>query len=358
MGMTKGSGKKWIKISVMLFLILLVAGGAYGGYLYNKTSHMMDDSHEEAGRNDGHSAMRDEAVDPVTDNVSILFLGVDTGETRAFEEESRTDAILLATFNKDQGSVKLLSIPRDTYAYIPEVDYHTKINHAHYHGGPRAAMESVESYLNVPIDYYVRLNFDAFVDVVDSLDGITYNVPFEMNEMDSADKKDAIQLKPGYQTLNGEEALALVRTRKYDNDLERGARQQEVIVTIADKATSASSLFKLNELIDAVGTNIRTNLSFNQMKSFFSYGLNQDFDIEKINLDGDGGYMDDGLWYFHADATSLANVQRELRTHLDLPAYTSEDSYEEDSSELNNVNGSNDSLLIENSRMQEDILYH
>src|SRR5699024_12665813 len=94
----------------------------------------------------------------------------------------------------------------------------------------------------------------------------------------------------GYQKLSGEEALAIVRTRKYDSDVERGKRQQEVIKSLANQVTSASSLFKLSELIDAVGSNMNTNLSFNEMKSFFAYGLDKDFDIEKVNLEGDGGY--------------------------------------------------------------------
>lgn len=346
MSATKGSKKKWIWISVSVILILLLAGVGYGAYLYHKTASMVDESHE-TSRDEEQSALRDETVDPVTDNVSVLFLGVDTGEERGDEENSRTDAILLATFNKDEGTVKLLSIPRDTYTYIPEVGYSTKINHAHSYGGPRATMETVENYLHIPIDYYVRLNFEAFIDIVDALNGISYNVPFEIVEMDSKDKKDAIHLSPGYQTLNGEEALALVRTRKYDSDVERGKRQQEVIRTIAKKLTSASTVFKLNELIDAVGPNMRTDLSFNQMKSFFAYGLDRNFDIERINLDGDGDYMEDGVWYFHANEESLAHVQQDLRDHLDLSTYgidgdendIEDSSYEEDNLDDNENDG-------------------
>lgn len=325
MSKAKHSRQKWIWIIGSLILITLISGGVYFTHLYNKTSVVVEDSHEKTGRDNDISALRDEVVDPVTDNVSVLFLGIDTSEERAYEEESRTDALLVATFNKEEGTVKLLSIPRDTYVYVPDVGYNTKINHAHFHGGPKATIETVEDYLNIPIDYFVRLNFEAFIDVVDSLNGIKYDVPFEIEEMDSADKKDAIHLYPGQQKLDGEEALALVRTRKYDSDIERGKRQQEVMVTIADKVTSASSLFKLSELIDALGANMKTSLSFNNMKSFLAYGMDKNFAIEKLNLEGDGDYMDDGLWYFHADEDNLSEVQRELRKHLDLPAYSSDD---------------------------------
>ena len=345
MNTTKASKKKWIWFIASIILILLIAGCSYAAFLYNKTSNMVEESHEETGRVNEQSAMREEIVDPVEDNVSILFLGIDTSEEREYEEKSRTDALLVATFNKDKGTVKLLSIPRDTYVYVPEIGYNTKINHAHFHGGPKATMETVENLLNIPIDYYVRLNFEAFIDVVNSLDGINYNVPYEIVEMDSKDKEGAIHLYPGYQKLSGEEALAIVRTRKYDSDVERGKRQQEVITSLVNQVTSASSLFKLSELIDAVGSNMNTNLSFNKMKSFFAYGIDKDFDIEKVNLNGDGGYMDDGLWYFHAYEDSLMEVRRDLQKHLDIPVYSSgdEDSGkihdEEENAEKDSLNG-------------------
>src|SRR5690625_5785080 len=165
------------------------------------------------------SDLREEYVDPKFDNVSILLMGVDSSDERGDDEEARTDALLVATLNKDEKSVKLLSIPRDSYVYVPEVGYETKINHAHAYGGPRATIETVENLLNIPIDYYVRVNFEAFMDVVDAVDGITVDVPYELQEQDSKDRADAIHLYPGGQKLNGEEALALARTRKKDSDV-------------------------------------------------------------------------------------------------------------------------------------------
>src|SRR5699024_9215787 len=160
----------------------------------------------------------------------------------------------------------------------------------HFHGGPKATMETVENLLNIPIDYYVRLNFEAFIDVVNSLDGINYNVPYEIVEMDSKDKEGAIHLYPGYQKLSGEEALTIVTTNNYRSYVERRTSQQEVITSLVNQVTSASSLFKLSELIDAVGSTINTNLSFNKMNSFFASGIHKHFDTEKVTLNGDGGY--------------------------------------------------------------------
>ncbi|MFD1037162.1 LCP family protein [Virgibacillus byunsanensis] len=316
------SKKKLFLYTGFTLLFFLSIGVGYTLNLYNKTEDIVTDSHQEVGRDNEISQLREEGVDPVDpveDNVSVLFIGIDNSEIRDYEDGSRSDALLLATFNKEKSSVKLLSIPRDSYVYVPEIGYFTKINHAHFYGGPKATIETVEEFFHVPVDYFVRVNFDAFIDVVDSLGGITYDVPYEMQEMNSDDTENAIHLYPGAQNLTGEEALALARTRKYDSDIERGERQQEIIKTIAKKATSASSIFKLEEVIDAVGANMNTNLTFNEMKSFLSYGLDTNVNIETVNLIGDGKFKEDDLWYFEVDEYSRSQVQTELREHLSLP---------------------------------------
>src|SRR5699024_2538077 len=103
-------------------------------------------------------------------------------------------------------------------------EYFDKINHAHMYGGPSASMETVETLLNVPVDYYVRLNMAGVVDIVDSVGGIEFDVPFDMDEPDQHDK-GRIKLEKGVQELSGEEALAVVRSRRVDSDLGRGNRQ-------------------------------------------------------------------------------------------------------------------------------------
>ncbi|MEC5423485.1 LCP family protein [Virgibacillus sp. C22-A2] len=320
--------KTWLLYTGIAFLFLIGIGVGYAVYLYDKTENTITESHEEVGRDNEISELRDGDVDPVEDNVSVLFLGVDANGEQGGDR--RSDALLLATFNKEESSVKLLTIPRDSYVYIPEVDYYTKINHAFSYGEHRASIEAVESFLKVPVDYYVTMNFEGFVEVVDSLGGISFDVPYEMKESNSQNKKNTIHLYPGYQQVNGEEALALARTRKYDSDIARGKRQQEILKEVTNKATSASSVFKLEDLIVAVGSNMNTNLSFAEMRSFLSYGLDEKFSIEKINLDGDGDYMEDGIWYYHVEENSREKTQRKLRNHLDLEALSDIDHLVED----------------------------
>ena len=310
--------KKKIIISILVSLLVIVGIAiGYGIYLYNQANNIVTESHEDVGRANETSPFREAKVDPIEDNVSVLFIGVDDSEHRD-SGNSRSDALVLGTFNKQKNTVKLLSVPRDSYVYIPEVEYSTKINHAHAYGGPRATIETIEEFLKTPVDYYVRLNFNAFVDIVDALDGIWFDVPYEIVESDSGDQRDAIHLYPGYQHLDGEQALALARTRKYDSDIERGKRQQEILKEIVETIASASSLLRLEDVLHAVGANMKTNLTMPEIRGFLSYGLADNIRIDNVNLAGIGDYMDDGAWYFQVDEESRIEIQEELREHLEL----------------------------------------
>src|SRR5690625_4323676 len=256
--------KRMFTIFGSIFIIGLVSIITYAWYLHDKVEDAVAEAQDEVTVRE-KSDLRIEKVDPNLDNVSILLMGIDSSDKRGSDDNARSDALMVATLNTDEKSIKLLSIPRDSLVYIPKIGYQDKINHAHAFGGPYATIETIEHLLGIPIDYYIRINFEAFIEVVEALDGININVPYEFKEQDSRDKADAIHLYPGYQTLNGEEALALARTRKLDSDYERGKRQQEIIKAIVNRAFSISSLFKYDEVIDAIGGNLRTNMTFSDM---------------------------------------------------------------------------------------------
>lgn len=308
--------RRILLIMIPVFIVLL-STLTFGIYLYTKAGSEINKAHVEDDRE--KSDLREEKVNPKVDDVSVLFIGVDNSKKRDFEGNARSDALMLATLNKDEKSVKLLSIPRDSYVYVPEVGYNTKINHAHAFGGPSATMETVEKMLDVPVDYYVRMDFEAFIDVVNALNGITVDVPYEFSEQDSNDTQNAIHLNPGEQLLNGEEALALARTRKHDSDLARGERQQEIIKAVIDKTTSLNSVLKYDDVIEALGENMATNMTFSEMRSFASYGTSGNLDVETLTLEGSDTYIE-GTYYYQINETSLANTRLELKEHLSLTA--------------------------------------
>lgn len=321
----KKKKKNWKKYILLPLLILMLGALSYSGYLYYKANDVVKDSYVELDRD------KDKDKDnSAVENVSILIAGVDTGGNRGETLGIRTDALMVATFNKDTKSVKLLSIPRDTYTYIPRKGYNDKINHAYGAGGIESSIETVEKLLDIPIDYYVQLNFNAFIEIVDALDGIYVDVPITFTEQDSNDKAGAIHLEKGYQLLDGEQALALARTRKIDNDIERGKRQQLIVAAIANRALSSASIFKYADVLDAVGNNLTTNLSFSEMTSFIKYFSNSNgLDIDSLTLDGFDSYKK-GIYYYELDEDQLYTIQQTLKAHLGLIDAPSLDTTDED----------------------------
>lgn len=305
-----------LKVSALLIASLLLCVTAYGVYLSKQAKSAADVAFEALDDRE-RSELREEKVEPLTDNISILFIGVDDSLQRnQGDGNSRSDALILATLNNNDKSIKLLSIPRDSYVYIPYVEYKDKITHAHAYGNTIATVETVENLFEIPVDYYVKMNFNAFIDVVNALGGIVADVPYDILEKDENDN-NAIQLTEGRHLLTGEEALALVRTRKADSDIERGKRQQEVLKAIIQKGTSVTSLSKYTDVIEALGDNLKTDMTFNEMKSLFSYLSDGTPDIENLNLAGKDD-MSTGVYYYKLDEQNLEEVKAELQDHLDI----------------------------------------
>ncbi|MBT2730633.1 LCP family protein [Bacillus sp. ISL-75] len=297
----------WI---VMPILLLIIGATAYGGFLYNKAESVMNKSYKPIERDTKAKA------NVKLENTSILFIGVDDSEKRKSNGRSRSDALMLATFNKKEKSIKLLSIPRDSYVHIPEKDIYTKITHAHAYGGVKLTLETVEELLDVPVDYYVKMNFNAFIDVINALDGVKVDVPFTFSEQDSQDHAKAITLKKGVQELDGEQALAFARTRKMDSDIQRGQRQQQIFKAILSKGSSIKSISNYTDVMEAVGKNMSTDLTFDQMKSFISYiQAGSGIDVESLSLKGSDSYIDH-VYYYQLDETALEETKSTLKTHL------------------------------------------
>ncbi|MBT2570454.1 LCP family protein [Planococcus sp. ISL-110] len=314
---TKSSRKRTIiKIVITLAVSLLICVSAYGIYLVKKAESAVGTAFESVGNTN-------EDVEPLTDNISILFIGVDDSQKRDQSDSSiRSDALILATLNNADKSIKLVSIPRDTYTYIPDGGYEDKITHAYAYNGPSSTIESVEELLDIPVDYYLRMNFDAFIETVDALGGIKVEVPYDLVEQDENDSQGAIELKEGIQFLNGSETLALARTRHYDNDIERGKRQQVILESIMDRALSVGSITKYGDVFEAIGDNMKTDMSFQDMRALFEYAKNGKPDVETITLDGYDD-MSTGIYYWKLKEESLIEVQDVLQSHLGLKPDTS-----------------------------------
>ena len=213
---------------------------------------------------------------------NIVLLG-DGGHVR--DGADLVDTIIVASIDFANGTVSMLSIPRDYYLKSSEFGTH-KINELYrnfkkemgdsaYSMFAKAGSEITE--LDIP--YYARIDFNAFVEVVDSLGGITVDVkepiydPYYPNEQD--DGYTVFEIKAGVQEMNGETALKFSRSRKTTSDFSRALRQQQVIMAIKEKAMSNNVLTNpsvLKKLYDAIQKNLNTNLSLTEMITLASLG--------------------------------------------------------------------------------------
>lgn len=314
--------KKWIQVIGAFLLFLSLAGVWYTASIYKKSADMLEASHEELERDESPKEQPrrngKQLHNELPDHFSVLFIGIDDNEHRN-QGNARADALVLATYQKDAHSVKLISIPRDSYVYVPKLARNTKIAHAHAFGGVLETVETVEELLDIPIDYYVRFNFHTFVDVVDAIGGVHFDVPYEIIESNSQDQRDQIHLQPGYQLLSGEEALAVVRTRKQDSDVHRGQRQLEMLQAIAEEAASLSTFFKLEELILAVGANLKTNFTLAEIRAGIAANFRNTPKLEFHQLQGTPIYQrGSAIYQIHTD--DLQTLQKELQHHLGIPA--------------------------------------
>lgn len=315
--------KKFLYGAIIVLIIALVIIGAYLFNLFNAFQTGVNDSFEGTDREG--SELREGDIDPSMDSFTVLILGIDENESRKEKSnletnDFRTDTMILATFDKDADEVKLTSIPRDTLTYFPEQNYFDKITHAHQEGGPDGSMKAVESLLNVPVDFYTRVNMSAVVDLVDALGGVEFDVPFDMEEPNSTDE-GKIKLEEGKQTLDGEEALAVVRSRRVDTDLGRGQRQLEMVEAILGKAKSTGALSKLDDLINVVADNTKHNMKAKTIRSLAAYYSFNEIEFNSTQVRGsDYRHEANGGYFYWANEEHLYTISKTLRDTLGLEA--------------------------------------
>jgi LCP family protein required for cell wall assembly len=209
---------------------------------------------------------------PLTSPNTILVLGSDartkdTAEPGAqtIGEASRSDSILLLRVGG--GANAQLSILRDTVVDIPGHGTN-KINAAYALGGPSLAIETVESYLGVDVNHLVEVNFENFPELIDALGGITYTGNCVISKINGGSRNGGytLRLKAGTHELNGEQALALARTRKNDcrpqeDDKARARRQQKIMSAIKGKVTSFETFIRLPWVSWAAPQAVRSDMS-------------------------------------------------------------------------------------------------
>ncbi len=192
---------------------------------------------------------------PGRQHVNVLVLGVDYDYTNRNQiirtSFGRSDAILVARVDFFNKRVDALTIPRDTAVRIPGHRYISKINAAHAIGGPDLAVQTISEVFRIPIDAYCVINFDGFKKIVDAIGGIDLNVEKRLKYDDNWGRLH-VNLFPGYQHLNGEQAMGYVRVRKSDSDFHRSKRQHAFLEAVRTKLKQPSTFMRLPKVVDSL----------------------------------------------------------------------------------------------------------
>lgn len=276
---------------------------------------------------------------------TILLMGVDSNTNSLSKSNSfNGDTLMLITFNPHTMNATILSIPRDTRVPIvcTRSKSKNKINSAALYGAD-CVMDTITNFTGIEIDYWVKVNFQGVISLVDALGGIEVDVPYAFCESDSKRRfgNNTIYIEKGLQTLNGEQTLAFARNRhtwpqycgrKYSNytsnDFVRGQNQQQIVKAIVNKLKEVNSLSEIYDILDILGDNVDTNIDRETMITGFDTFKNILFNSRNINSDDFigtqrlylSGYDNtiNGIYYFEYYKQSLNEIVDAMEINLEL----------------------------------------
>ena len=265
-------------------------------------------------------------VETATQPISFLLLGADTGSAEEERSETgRSDTIIVSTVNPNTRTTTLLSLPRDTYTEIVGYsdvydyygDYYDKMNHAYAFGGTEMSINTVQEFLNIPIDYYVEVNFDGLTEIVDAVGGIEITSPLTFDFYGPQFIEGETRIFTGF------EALQFSRMRKQDpeGDLGRQKRQQMVIKAILDKVLTMGTVVNYKDILTTVENNVQMNISLDEIISIAS-GYRKSLEtFQQYYVEGQEVYIDE-IYYYYVNPEERLRLSNMLRAELELPEIT------------------------------------
>lgn len=291
--------------SKLMFVLLALIGIVIGGAIRFYTLFNPDMKAVKA------SLTRDE-LKPI----NVLFVGIDE-----VEGSHRADAIALVTIDLNSKRIGFLSIPRDTRVRIPNRGW-TKINHAYAYGGISLLKETLEDFLSLPIDHYISIDYRGFVKLIDMIGGVDLYVEKDMKYSDKW-AGFYINLKKGYQRLDGSKALQYVRYRNDpEGDIGRVKRHKKFLEAVINRLKEGDIVGKLPSLALEAVRFVKTDLTPEQIMYLISFF--RGFDFSEIKWDivpGQPGYID-GVSYWLPNLDKLDLVKKRIVYGEKIELYT------------------------------------
>ena len=252
------------RIVLWLFAVLfVVVGGVADGFFLYYVDYPLAAAQPKTAAEKAAQRALDE-VPPANHPATLIVIGYDKryGAERTTVKDSRSDTIMLVRADPGQKTISMLSFPRDLRVELAGCKNHpprvAKINEAFTDCGPRGTIETVRKLTGIPINYYATVDFRSFISVVNDVGGIYMDVDrrYFNNNRSGGESYSAINLQPGYQRLNGGNALAFVRYRHTDSDLYRNARQQEFVKAFKHQVSGLSGALRLRGIVRTIAENV------------------------------------------------------------------------------------------------------
>lgn len=303
----KKNKKLTFKIVFSFSLFLIICVSIYGYSIYRSVENTLNRTHEPLKNEVSNN--RDEKINfNKQDPISILLMGVDEREN----DRGRSDSLILLTVNPKDQSTKMVSIPRDTRTMIAGQKKEDKINHAYSYGGLDTTIETVEDFLDIPVDFYIEVNMKSFKDIVDAVGGVKVN-----NSLDF--KYEGVHFPKGQIELNGTDAVNYSRMRYEDprGDFGRQDRQIQILKAVINKGASFNSLANYNDILDVIAKNVRTNLTFNNMIDIQANYKEARLGLQQVRINGKGTEIN-GVYYYIVPQSELTELSTMLKQHLNI----------------------------------------
>ncbi|MCM3443799.1 polyisoprenyl-teichoic acid--peptidoglycan teichoic acid transferase TagU [Metabacillus halosaccharovorans] len=308
---SKKKKKKWLWITLSIIGLLVLGTGGYAFYLYKSAADTVASIQEDLDR-DKSEKRTEKVVFEEKDPISILLMGVDEREG----DSGRSDSLILMTVNPNTNTTQMVSIPRDTRTEIIGKGKQDKINHAYAFGGTEMAINTVENFLDVPVDYFVKINMESFKDTVDAVGGVEVNNTLNFSY-------EGYDFTEGTIKLDGKKALAYTRMR-YDDprgDFGRQERQRKVIEAVIKKGANVSSITKFGDMFGVVRDNVKTNLTFDEMWDIQANYKTAAQNLEQFQVEGSGDTID-GIYYYIVPEENRLALSDQLKEHLEISTNT------------------------------------
>lgn len=313
-GILLGRRNKWVRMFGVLVAVFFVAVYGLGTYYLANTYAMF------ARISNSNEATRTtDEIDLTETAFNIYITGIDQWESEIGYDLERSDVNMIVTVSPKVRKILLTSIPRDTYVPLHRTGTMDKLTHTGVYGVDET-LDTVEDWLGIDLNYYVKMNFTAVVDIINAIGGIDVYSPKEFVPV----KRNWWTVKKGWNHMTGKQALAFARERKaFDGeDAQRVDNQQRVVDAILKKMmTSPALLTNYGDILEAAGSNMSTNMSNSEMQQLVKMQLEDlgewEIESQKITGEYDMDYVasltqDQKFQVYKADSESVEEVLEKI----------------------------------------------